>query len=179
MFYCYYSLYFFFLKIRRPPRSTRTDTRFPYTTLFRSAQRENPVSGLPNFEALRGQAPFGSATVIAARIVNFEDLAAFLPGEGSQQLVDQVARRLALASHGTRLHHDLDGERVAATEISFRPFANDPNRARLREFADKSYHVIISDAVPGGIYEVQAETPEGDGEGVLLRETYRFREMRP
>src|SRR3546814_424411 len=26
----------FFLKIRRPPRSTRTDTLFPYTTLFRS-----------------------------------------------------------------------------------------------------------------------------------------------
>src|SRR3546814_21124238 len=28
--------YFFFLVIRRPPRSTRTDTLFPYTTLFRS-----------------------------------------------------------------------------------------------------------------------------------------------
>src|SRR3546814_9451846 len=28
---------FFFLKIRRPPRSTRTDTLFPYTTLFRSS----------------------------------------------------------------------------------------------------------------------------------------------
>src|SRR3546814_5326949 len=27
---------FFFLMIRRPPRSTRTDTRLPYTTLFRS-----------------------------------------------------------------------------------------------------------------------------------------------
>src|SRR3546814_14829003 len=27
---------FFFLMIRRPPRSTRTDTRFPYTTRFRS-----------------------------------------------------------------------------------------------------------------------------------------------
>src|SRR3546814_14559405 len=27
----------FFLMIRRPPRSTRTDTHFPYTTLFRSA----------------------------------------------------------------------------------------------------------------------------------------------
>src|SRR3546814_963250 len=27
---------FFFLMIRRPPRSTRTDTLFPYTTLFRS-----------------------------------------------------------------------------------------------------------------------------------------------
>src|SRR3546814_1750391 len=29
-------LHFFFLMIRRPPRSTRTDTLFPYTTLFRS-----------------------------------------------------------------------------------------------------------------------------------------------
>src|SRR3546814_9438466 len=30
---------FFFLMIRRPPRSTRTDTLFPYTTLFRSLWR--------------------------------------------------------------------------------------------------------------------------------------------
>src|SRR3546814_16062257 len=29
---------FFFLMIRRPPRSTRTDTLFPYTTLFRSGE---------------------------------------------------------------------------------------------------------------------------------------------
>src|SRR3546814_805399 len=31
-----FRLMFFFLMIRRPPRSTRTDTLFPYTTLFRS-----------------------------------------------------------------------------------------------------------------------------------------------
>src|SRR3546814_18469111 len=30
-------MFFFFLMLRRPPRSTRTDTLFPYTTLFRSA----------------------------------------------------------------------------------------------------------------------------------------------
>src|SRR3546814_424005 len=36
---CLYSYLFgFFLMIRRPPRSTRTDTLFPYTTLFRSRQ---------------------------------------------------------------------------------------------------------------------------------------------
>src|SRR3546814_18970187 len=29
-------LFVFFLMIRQPPRSTRTDTLFPYTTLFRS-----------------------------------------------------------------------------------------------------------------------------------------------
>src|SRR3546814_4754638 len=31
-----YAFVIFFLMIRRPPRSTRTDTLFPYTTLFRS-----------------------------------------------------------------------------------------------------------------------------------------------
>src|SRR3546814_11912358 len=30
----------FFLMVRRPPRSTRTDTLFPYTTLFRSVLTE-------------------------------------------------------------------------------------------------------------------------------------------
>src|SRR3546814_14967962 len=32
---------FFFLMLRRPPRSTRTDTLFPYTTLFRSLVRDD------------------------------------------------------------------------------------------------------------------------------------------
>src|SRR3546814_14189424 len=44
---CYHELIFlcfFFLMIRRPPRSTRTDTLFPYTTLFRSAKIKNQVS---------------------------------------------------------------------------------------------------------------------------------------
>src|SRR3546814_6972202 len=32
--------------IRRPPRSTRTDTLFPYTTLFRSPDRPDDVAGI-------------------------------------------------------------------------------------------------------------------------------------
>src|SRR3546814_20558031 len=49
----YLVVFFFFLMIRRPPRSTRTDTLFPYTTLFRSDQvREvitvaSPFAGNP------------------------------------------------------------------------------------------------------------------------------------
>src|SRR3546814_18215538 len=46
--------------IRRPPRSTRTDTLFPYTTLFRSAL--DPVVGAhlddPRRQELRGVADF-------------------------------------------------------------------------------------------------------------------------
>src|SRR3546814_17218726 len=36
----YRRMYVFFLMKRRPPRSTRTDTLFPYTTLFRSHRRK-------------------------------------------------------------------------------------------------------------------------------------------
>src|SRR3546814_7439609 len=41
-----YEYVFVFLMIRRPPRSTRTDTLFPYTTLFRSG------AGQPRVEIL-------------------------------------------------------------------------------------------------------------------------------
>src|SRR3546814_12872563 len=42
--------FFFFLMIRRPPRSTRTDTLFPYTTLFRSVPMVTD-RGLPASDA--------------------------------------------------------------------------------------------------------------------------------
>src|SRR3546814_19508342 len=43
----------FFLMIRRPPRSTRTDTLFPYTTLFRS----DAQSGVRNLIVMQSLAP--------------------------------------------------------------------------------------------------------------------------
>src|SRR3546814_6711827 len=45
-------VFFFFLMQRRPPRSTRTDTLFPYSTLFRSSFRHYPAAllcCLPHF----------------------------------------------------------------------------------------------------------------------------------
>src|SRR3546814_20444724 len=47
--------------IRRPPRSTRTDTLFPYTTLFRSrqaARRRPAIEGTPGSSEIRGAAEF-------------------------------------------------------------------------------------------------------------------------
>src|SRR3546814_13963323 len=58
---------FFFLMIRRPPRSTRTDTLFPYTTLFRSSKR--PGRGRLRFAAgtprLAGDSAYGAAPMLA------------------------------------------------------------------------------------------------------------------
>src|SRR3546814_10580352 len=41
-----YKFFLFFLMIRRPPRSTRTDTLFPYTTLFRSHGQRQQFGGI-------------------------------------------------------------------------------------------------------------------------------------
>src|SRR3546814_3286436 len=53
MFFC------FFLMIRRPPRSTRTDTLFPYTTLFRSRaalfQKGAKTDMLARFSTVAGE----------------------------------------------------------------------------------------------------------------------------
>src|SRR3546814_12345315 len=47
-------VFFFFLMIRRPPRSTRTDTLFPYTTLFRSPHISDGIA-IPGNAALCAQ----------------------------------------------------------------------------------------------------------------------------
>src|SRR3546814_15780046 len=48
-------VFVFFLMIRRPPRSTRTDTLFPYTTLFRSGTGTQLRAPRTLFAALRGR----------------------------------------------------------------------------------------------------------------------------
>src|SRR3546814_20445582 len=56
-------LWFFFLMSRRPPRSTRTDTLFPYTTLFRSTRLSESLHdrGAALVHAVEQQ-PLGQAT---------------------------------------------------------------------------------------------------------------------
>src|SRR3546814_15326605 len=56
----------FFLMIRRPPRSTRTDTLFPYTTLFRSPERggvHEPRRGTQRHRAMAAGLQPGAATL--------------------------------------------------------------------------------------------------------------------
>src|SRR3546814_6145881 len=58
--------FFFFLMIRRPPRSTRTDTLFPYTTLFRSPAMSSGGDSCTK-AGLVGKGKFCSDTINGAR----------------------------------------------------------------------------------------------------------------
>src|SRR3546814_5278504 len=78
----------FFLMIRRPPRSTRTDTLFPYTTLFRSPCAARPAVPAAQGDVLRRLA--GTAQICAVahpRLVPSRGAPADHPG------VRRVARR--------------------------------------------------------------------------------------
>src|SRR3546814_6346008 len=62
--------------IRRPPRSTRTDTLFPYTTLFRSVRRAeahhiDPIGGCALADADVGQK--ARHRIMLARAIGAED----------------------------------------------------------------------------------------------------------
>src|SRR3546814_15769922 len=78
---------FFFLRIRRPPRSTRTDTLFPYTTLFRSiieAELGKPIDAVfAEFDDV----PMASASVAQVH-------SARLRVEGEQETLDVVVKVL-------------------------------------------------------------------------------------
>src|SRR3546814_18079531 len=89
MLYVY--VVFLFLMIRRPPRSTRTDTLFPYTTLFRSwaigRQEEELCAGVSD----------GAADLLAlvtAEIIEDDEIAR-LEG-GDQELLDVGLELLAV-----------------------------------------------------------------------------------
>src|SRR3546814_14537321 len=61
--------------IRRPPRSTRTDTLFPYTTLFRSSQSPAlPLAAAPTHHRLPSMSTSEPQRRPAIRAVSFDDV---------------------------------------------------------------------------------------------------------
>src|SRR3546814_20189736 len=72
--------------IRRPPRSTRTDTLFPYTTLFRSRTR-----ALDRLAPQRINAPWGEHRVDEQRLV-----AARALDIGGKAVIEESAERIHL-----------------------------------------------------------------------------------
>src|SRR3546814_20322099 len=102
--------------IRRPPRSTRTDTLLPYTTLFRSVQlRLQRI-------ALGQQRAIVRRQVMHQGVETGPERLAFNPGAGQHLLVDetlQVDGHLqALAVHAISHFHSPKNSRWPASGVS-------------------------------------------------------------
>src|SRR3546814_3370879 len=116
--------------IRRPPRSTRTDTRFPYTTLFRSPLADQvrvPALARPGF----------ADTDTAQRRVDVERVAADALAELAMLAVEQVGRDdLEVVVRGVR-------ERAAAVAVAQRPDArSEEHTSELQSLMRISYAVF-------------------------------------
>src|SRR3546814_2749194 len=79
--------------IRRPPRSTRTDTLFPYTTLFRSLSYPRDFFFQDDIDPIDASAAsFRSLTGMSAR----ERDAALAAGSLAYEVIDWVSERFTL-----------------------------------------------------------------------------------
>src|SRR3546814_12076883 len=100
--------------IRRPPRSTRTDTLFPYTTLFRSAKILFVPTSFRGFDyvnmarALQAGLP-DLATIVTVRgeaegCLGYEELLASNAPDVASGHPDPNAVKLLLSTSGTTSH---------------------------------------------------------------------------
>jgi EAL domain-containing protein (putative c-di-GMP-specific phosphodiesterase class I) len=83
----------------------------------------NPVSDLPNLNALRANSSGRKQTLIAAKVLNYEEIAATLPPDCERQLIEQIAMRLKVGSPQRTLYQG-DGGIFAWFEESQQPFGN-------------------------------------------------------
>jgi EAL domain-containing protein (putative c-di-GMP-specific phosphodiesterase class I)/CHASE2 domain-containing sensor protein len=90
---------------------------------FRARGLVNPVSNLPNLNALRASRDGRKQAVIAARVFNYEEIVATLPPNGERQLVDQIGSRLRVGAPGRTLYQG-DGGIFAWFEEPRAPFGN-------------------------------------------------------
>src|SRR3546814_2702838 len=95
--------------IRSPPKCTRTDTRFPYTTVFRSRRRAERIAGFaaaPHQEARDGEREERERRRDADQLVDATEKLAFVPsdtdvhGAVDDMLVGKAAARDVRAGYG-------------------------------------------------------------------------------
>src|SRR3546814_13267696 len=112
--------FFFFLMIRRPPRPNRTDTLFPYPTLFRSVARADPRT-----EAQVGEGR-GRTAIDLARIDEADDAEI-------AEAIARLDRRLVDAAPADRVEIGILGPKLLIAEAAHRTAAAGIDSPRRRQ----------------------------------------------
>src|SRR3546814_19431600 len=110
--------------IRRPPRSTRTDTLFPYTTLFRSQHLFAPTIGA----ALLGERD--------AFTLAFADQGALEFGEGAHDREHEIGHRRILAGEGKAFLDEFDADALTGQPL--------PQFAQVVELTCQPVHAVAA-----------------------------------
>jgi EAL domain-containing protein (putative c-di-GMP-specific phosphodiesterase class I)/CHASE2 domain-containing sensor protein len=90
---------------------------------YRARGYVNPVSDLPNLTALRINQEGRKQALVAARVLNYEEILAALPPNSERQLVEQIAARLKVGAPNRVLYQG-DAGIFAWYEQPHQPFGN-------------------------------------------------------
>ena len=90
---------------------------------YRSRGLVNLVSNLPNLNALRARRTGRQEALVAARVLNYEEIVATLPRDSERELVEQIVARLKVGSPN-RILYQGDAGIFAWFEDSRQPFGN-------------------------------------------------------
>ncbi len=90
-----------------------------------------------------------------------------LTGGSSAYFRKRIRLALAESAQVRPRHFTYAGKDVDGSEIVIAPYADDPMRARFEQYVGKRYTFVVSDKVPGGIYQVRAAA----GKPALVDET--------
>src|SRR3546814_8586599 len=112
--------------LRRPPRSTRTDTRFPYTTLFRSGEGRSPKPA--------SASEFGIVGHRRPILLRRRDIARAVHIPLRLHLLIEVQVKLSI--------DDRIGERVAGREIAARHRRSEEHTSEIQSLMRISYAVF-------------------------------------
>jgi len=71
---------------------------------------------------------------------------------------------------------EFGGKNISTVEIILSPFAKDPLGARFKQFADRTYRFVMSDDIPGEVFQLASTTrsPKGD---IIAQTTMTFVSM--
>lgn len=89
--------------------------------VFQKRGLVDPVSGLPNLTALKGERAGRDKALIVARVLNYSEIVAALPANGERHLVEQIVTRLSVGAP-ERVHYHGDGGIFAWFEDPAKPF---------------------------------------------------------
>jgi len=90
---------------------------------YRTRGLVNPISDLPNLNALRANRDGRKLALVAARVLNYEEILATLPPNSERHLIEQIVARLNVGS-STRVLYQGDGGMFAWFEDPQQPFGN-------------------------------------------------------
>ncbi|MBC7454383.1 MAG: hypothetical protein H7335_11885 [Massilia sp.] len=140
-----------------------TAAKNPSVTMhFLTGARERPVPDTDN--------PEGNPVLLGFLERDIAEMARLTGGAGNYF---RKRIRLALAESAQVQPRRITyaGKAFDGREISITPYLNDPMHQRFEQYVNKRYTFVVSDKVPGGLYQIHAAVAGAAGKAPLMDET--------